>query len=290
MGEFVSVGKILLLIFCVIVPLVMLVRNYLRTKFFTVFEIEYIVVSTIIIGINYPFFPIFYILAFVIYMVWWSFQTQKYKDMNPGKYEDYLKFYSEYYGDDLNNDGIKDAFENWQIAHDPRFFWLFGSRMAKAKRKMEYEQVNFEYRTGYSSAYNSKTKNANNTRQRYDEHGRRIEEDSYFSSEQYRNQYSGGHADSYAGNRNDTYTGSSKRHNDFDNMSEEEKKVARQHAFAKEHNLRYFAMCDSKAEAKKLYRKYAAKFHPDNPTTGNKEKFIMIDEEYNRFNSLKDIS
>lgn len=71
-------------------------------------------------------------------------------------------------------------------------------------------------------------------------------------------------------------------------MSEEERRVARQHEFARQHNLRYFAMCTSKDEGKKLYHKYAAKFHPDNAITGNKEKFIAVDEEYNRFCKIND--
>ena len=73
-------------------------------------------------------------------------------------------------------------------------------------------------------------------------------------------------------------------------MSDVEREVAKQHEFARRHNLRYFAMCKSKSEAKKLYHKYAAKFHPDNAVTGDKEKFVRIDEEYNRFCQISEIS
>lgn len=47
--------------------------------------------------------------------------------------------------------------------------------------------------------------------------------------------------------------------------------------------LRYYAKCMTVDDAKKAYRKYAVTFHPDNPVTGDEEKFIEIDKQYNKF-------
>lgn len=47
--------------------------------------------------------------------------------------------------------------------------------------------------------------------------------------------------------------------------------------------LRYFSKCMNCEEAKRVYHKYAVKYHPDNPVTGNQEKFVEIDQQYNTF-------
>ena len=52
------------------------------------------------------------------------------------------------------------------------------------------------------------------------------------------------------------------------------------------YGLRYYARCMTVEDAKKAYKKYAVTFHPDNPVTGDEEKFIQIDTQYNKFMEL----
>lgn len=249
------------------------------------------------------YFALIYIAVILVYTIWWSSKFQQYRKDNPGQYEEYMKYYSEYYGDDLNEDGIKDAFEHWKIAHDPRFFWIFGSKLEKEKRRFEREKSIFFFRTG-SEHYDESIDFSYRKRDRSEQREQR--EANARKRNDYRNYYGNGSSNGYSGSSeynsyrsNGANTGynSSRSYStntgynssygqsssDSRTMSEEEQKIAKQHAFAREHNLRYFAMCESKSEAKKLYRKYAAKYHPDNNVTGDKEKFIKIDEEYNRF-------
>lgn len=44
----------------------------------------------------------------------------------------------------------------------------------------------------------------------------------------------------------------------------------------------YFPNITSKAEARSMYRKYCKKLHPDNPATGNEERFKEMTEEYQK--------
>lgn len=276
--EIVDFSKIGVFVFWVIIPVFILAKSYLAKHFFTSVEFAYLIISILVItayeGVAFGFT---YLAILVIYIFWWSAAFKKYKEENPGQYEEYKKYFSEYYGDDLNQDGIKDAFENWEIAHDPRFFWLFGSRAAKRERKLKLERDMFYARTG---GFNAEERNTRGY------HGDRDKD--------YSQGAGSGFTKGSAQSRNNTYRTTSSSNNyqqpKEEYMSEAEKKVAAQHAFAKKYNLRYFAMCETKADAKKLYRKYAAKFHPDNAVTGDKEKFIAVDEEYNRFCQITEIS
>jgi len=278
-SEIVDFSKMGVFLLWVLVPIIILVKNYLSAKIFNAFELTYLIISVMVIGYYEGFvFPIIYLIVIFMYTFWWATQFQKFRQQNPGQYEEYMKYYSEYYGDDLNEDGIKDAFEHWQIAHDPRFFWIFGSKLEKEKRRFEREKSMFFFRTGaqyyddtVSASYRRRDRSAESNRDYYSR-----------SRNDYRN-YGGYTKADAANNNSNTYNANSAGSR---TMSEEEEKIAKQHAFAREHNLRYFAMCESKDEAKKLYRKYAAKYHPDNAVTGDKDKFIKIDEEYNRFCSI----
>ena len=277
--EIVDFSKIGVFVFWVIIPVFILAKSYLAKHFFTAFEFGYLIISILVITVYEGVaFGATYLFILFAYTFWWSIEFKKYKEENPGQYEEYRKYYSEYYGDDLNQDGIKDAFENWEIAHDPRLFWLFGSKMAKRERKLKMERDMFYARMG---GFNPEERNARGY------HGDKDKD------------YSKGAGSAFAKDAtqrsNNTYRSTSQTSSSYnrpreEQMSDAEKKVAAQHAFAKKYNLRYFAMCETKADAKKLYRKYAAKFHPDNAVTGDKEKFIAVDEEYNRFCQISEIS
>ena len=291
-SDFVDTSRILIFFLWVLIPLAIVVKNYLCRSFFLSVELGYLFVSIFSIGYyENIFFSIAYVVVIVGYIFWWGNVYKKFRDDNPGQYEMYLKYFSEYYGDDLNNDGIKDAFENWQIAHDPRFFWIFGSRMAKSKRRMERDMGRFEslFRSKSYANYDEiafqQAMERRNRRYSQEEEMERAQRKREYERRQYESYASQGSNQNAYYNQKNGYGGGTTP----PPMSEEERKVAKQHAFARQHNLRYFAMCESKSDAKKLYRKYASKFHPDNPVTGDKEKFIAIDEEYNRFCAIDGI-
>lgn len=209
-----------------------------------------------------------YIIVYAGFILFWFIKGGQDYMRNGYQFDLYKEMYESYYADDLNDDGIIDAFDNWKIAHDPRFSWIFASRKVRRERNIMREYARFSQSTGYNPYF-----------------GERIRDYS-------RNPYGTG-----AGQRQNTSGQSSTQRqyyqpdrnlNKQEQMSEAERKVAAQHEFARRHNLRYFAMCNSKSEGKKLYHKYAAKYHPDNAITGDKEKFIKIDEEYNRFTEIPD--
>lgn len=209
-----------------------------------------------------------YIIVYAGFILFWFIKGGQDYMRNGYQFDLYKEMYESYYADDLNDDGIIDAFDNWKIAHDPRFSWIFASRKVRRERNIMREYARFSQSTGYNPYF-----------------GERIRDYS-------RNLYGTG-----AGQRQNTSGQSSTQRqyyqpdrnmNKQEQMSEAERKVAAQHEFARRHNLRYFAMCNSKSEGKKLYHKYAAKYHPDNAITGDKEKFIKIDEEYNRFTEIPD--
>ena len=269
--------KLIEFIFLFAVPVGILVKAFLRKRFMTTFSLVYYTLSSPLIGmLEGPVFSFSYIIAFLAFLIWWAKVFQKYKEENPNNYEEFKYYYSEYFADDLNNDGIKDAFEHWEIAHDPRFFWLFGSRRAKQKKAMEREA--YDPFMGAANFFNQQDMYAHRSKERA------------FEAE-YRRKYSNQSSRTsdnrtYRNTQNQTY----RQPEPEKQMSDVEREVAKQHEFARRHNLRYFAMCKSKSEAKKLYHKYAAKFHPDNAVTGDKEKFVRIDEEYNRFCQISEIS
>ncbi len=304
-GEIVDFSRLGVFVIWVVIPIIILAKSFLARKFFSVFEFSYLIVS--ILAITYcegPAFGVVYLIVYASYCMWWSVTFKQYREENPGEYEEYRKFYSEYYGDDLNGDGIKDAFEMWEIAHDPRFFWLFGSKMAKRERRLKEERDRFYAKTGFNNeAYNRRGYHGDSSKDYSQGAGssfakgssqgsgtnstRRGTGSSYGTGNNYSRSGSGYSSAEAGANRAGNGTGAG---HDDPYMSEAEKKVAKQHEFARRYNLRYFAMCESKQEAKKLYRKYAAKFHPDNAVTGDKEKFIKVDEEYNRFCQIPEIS
>ena len=285
-GEFQSTLVIFILWF--IIPVGILVSAYLHKRFMSTFGLCYYILSIPIIGWYEGFaFSIAYMVALLVFVIWWATVFQKYKENNPKNYEAYRRFYSEYFSDDLNNDGIKDAFEHWEIAHDPRFFWLFGSRRAKQERSLDSSFIFGSSRSGAWGAFGT----TKSPEQEFNEWSSRQK-----NGEFYRNSTTSTGANrqgqAYAGRQN---TGNTTGQASYgtkpeSEMSDVEREVARQHEFARRHNLRYFAMCKSKAEAKKLYHKYATKFHPDNAVTGDKEKFMRIDEEYNRFCAIDEVS
>lgn len=219
-----------------------------------------------------------YIIVYAGFVLFWMIKGGMQYQRDGYSFDLYRELFESYYADDLNGDGINDAFDNWKIAHDPRFSWIFASRKVKKERRLrqEYgklgEYVDFNPYFGDSASkfdqggsYESRSEGARE-RRRTEEQARRRQSQNQYRSQNY----------------------STRNMNRQEQMSEAERKVAAQHEFARNYNLRYFAMCASKSEGKKLYHKYAAKFHPDNPVTGDKEKFIKIDEEYNRFSEIPD--
>ncbi|MCR4749920.1 MAG: hypothetical protein K5877_09040 [Lachnospiraceae bacterium] len=284
------------------IPIGILVKSFLRKRFMTTFSLTYYIASIPLIGaFEGAVFSFAYIVAFGAFMIWWSSVFQKYKEENPNNYEEFRYYYSEYFADDLNNDGIKDAFENWEIAHDPRFFWLFGSRRAKQKKALENQSFDDPF-LGAANFFDQQDIYSHRSKARAfeSEFKRKYSNGSSGATDNrtYRNTQTGGpysnaqNSRSYGTSQN---TGAYRKNYDTrqkpeSEMSDVEKEVAKQHEFARRYNLRYFAMCKSKSEAKKLYHKYAAKFHPDNAVTGDKDKFVKIDEEYNRFCQISEIS
>ena len=306
--DFIDVGKLIVFVFFFLIPLIILVKCYIRRRFFLAFELVYYFVGMFFMAIfEGRFFIYLYMGAFVIFSAWWGKVYKKYKENNPKDYQEFKHYYSEYFSDDLNNDGIKDAFEHWEIAHDPRFFWLFGSRRAKYQRQLEEsiqisEALGNSYGRGRFNTWDTFA-STKTPEQEFNEWSSSRKNGTYYRSmggsdpnyrstdnRNYRNTAGG-----YAGSRYNASNGSNTQNNGYygskpeSEMSDVEKEVAKQHAFARKYNLRYFAMCKSKAEAKKLYHKYATKFHPDNAVTGDKEKFMKIDEEYNRFCEIPEV-
>ena len=289
----ISTARVFLLWF--LIPVFIITRCFLRKRFFSTGELIYYVISIPMIGFHEGgFFSLIYVFVFLAFVIWWSCVFTKYKENNPKNYAEYKQFYSEYFSDDLNNDGIKDAFENWEIAHDPRFFWLFGSRRAKQQRQLENNFFGQNMSGGWGAFGQTKS-----PEQEFNEWSASHKNGTYYQNtgsygsnrssdnRSYRNTAGG-----YAGSRSNTASGTNNNYygtKPESEMSDVEKEVAKQHAFARKYNLRYFAMCKSKTEAKKLYHKYATKFHPDNAVTGDKEKFMKIDEEYNRFCEIPEI-
>ena len=273
--------KVIEFIFLFAIPVGILVKSFLRKRFMTTFSLVYFIMSIPMIGFfEGSFFSIAYMIAFLVFIIWWASVFQKYKEENPNNYEEFRYYYSEYFADDLNNDGIKDAFESWEIAHDPRFFWLFGSRRAKQKKALENERYDSFW--GMPNFFNQQDMYAHRSKAR--------EFESEFNRK-YSNQSSRTTDNRTYRNTSAGATRNAQRAPEPEKqMSDVEREVAKQHEFARRYNLRYFAMCKSKSEAKKLYHKYAAKFHPDNAVTGDKEKFVKIDEEYNRFCEIDEIS
>lgn len=210
-----------------------------------------------------------YIIAYIGFFVFWVIKGGQDYQRYGYQFDLYKEMYESYYADDLNDDGIIDAFDNWKIAHDPRFSWIFASRKVRRERKLMREYARFNQSTGYNPYF-----------------GERIRD---YSRDPFGTSGTGGRNNSsQSGSAQRQYYQPDRNMNKQEQMSEAERQVAAQHEFARRHNLRYFAMCTSKSEGKKLYHKYAAKYHPDNAITGDKEKFIKIDEEYNRFSEIPD--
>lgn len=213
-----------------------------------------------------------YFVLYAGFFMFWMIKGGRQYEQNGYSYDMYKKLYESYYADDLNDDGIIDAFENWKIAHDPRFSWIFASRKVRRERKLSREFGEFGSRTGYNPYF----------AESYRKYSQKTNSGETGSSSYQRNS----HYSQAQRNGNGNYENS--KVDKEEHMTEADRKVAAQHAFAVSHNLRYFAMCSSKDEGKKLYHKYAAKYHPDNAVTGDKDKFIKIDEEYNRFMKIDD--
>ena len=301
--DFINISKIMEFVLWFIIPVWILVSCYLHKRFLSTVQLIYFILSIPIIGYyEGPLFSLIYIIVFAHFALWWSRVFQKYKEENPKNYEEYRYFYNEYFSDDLNDDGIKDAFENWEIAHDPRFFWLFGSRKAKREKELERAKKGSPFGDAMGSGFNSANSKAWEFQSQFNawnyRYNRKTGQDRATDNRDYRNTSSTG-----GNSRSSAYYDNIRRQQNYqqrynnpgqaasdEGMSDVEREVAKQHEFARKYNLRYFAMCKSKSEAKKLYHKYAAKFHPDNAVTGDKEKFVRIDEEYNRFCQIGEIS
>ena len=297
LSEIISVKDIIYLVLLAILPLAVLGISILKPRGMYYITVGFGIFSLIALFTeNYGAIG-FYIIAYIGFSIFWAVKGGREYEACGHKFDIYRNLYASYYADDLNDDGIIDAFDNWKIAHDPRFAWIFASRKVRRERK-EKGYFNFSFGVDSQAALNNKKRWSENDWS-YGFGGSR----DYSSSGQGSRTYSQG-SNTYS-QRSSTYSQRSSTYGrgsstygqesnsfgqsrDTDSMSEEERRVARQHAFAREHNLRYFAMCTSKDEGKKLYHKYAAKFHPDNAVTGNKDKFVAIDEEYNRFCAIND--
>lgn len=204
----------------------------------------------------------------------------------------YKMLFESYYADDLNDDGINDAFDNWKIAHDPRFTWIFASRKVRRERKLRQEYGKFGAYMGYNPYFGDRINDA--IRNGYDDPrkraGRADDVDPRRRAEAQAHRRAEAEARERRRQREEYYYATGDRNmGKREQKDEAQRRVEAQHEFARRHNLRYFAMCASKDEGKKLYHKYAAKYHPDNAVTGDKEKFIVIDEEYNRFSQIDEM-
>lgn len=231
-----------------------------------------------------------YLGAYVAFTVFWVVKGGMQYQKEGYSFDLYRELFESYYADDLNDDGINDAFDNWKIAHDPRFSWIFASRKVKRERRLRQEYGKFGNYMGYNpyfgdsirkmaregaqSYFNSSDRNADTAREEAAREEAAREEAIRRRRQQEEEYRARGNASRSAQKQ--------------DQMDEAQRRVAAQHEFARRFNLRYFAMCTSKEEGKKLYHKYAAKYHPDNSVTGDKDKFIKIDEEYNRFSQIDD--
>ena len=293
-NDVVSFANIGVALVFAIIPIVILTISLIAPR-----GLYYVTITAITLGLfafclGYSEFVKFYIGAWVGYLIFYLLMRKK-NERDGERFSLYEELIRSYYSDDLNEDGIIDAFENWKIAHDPRFSWIFASRKVREEQKKQ-RLMREEFTNFYSSADNDFTKSFYDFERRTAGragNGRSGRTDSGYRSG---TGYAGGRGNGYAGSTGgntyrktgSTYAGGRQQTSETRQMSEEEKRVAAQHAFARRNNLRYFSMCTSQSEGKKLFRKYASMYHPDNPDTGNEEKFVMIDEEYKRFCTISD--
>lgn len=198
------------------------------------------------------------IMSIVFLLVWFS----NYKANHKG---DIAGIYRDLFDDDLDNDGIKDDFQRFSWARSKWVTWFTASKKSKKINK-EPTADEFARFANYAGADAYKSFRSEAGRREYAERNNSRRGDYYNS-----------------GNRD--YGNTSWDYKDEKNYSENQENNNLR-ARAKMHNLSYFAKCKDIKEARTLYHKYAAKFHPDNAVTGNKEKFIAIDQEYNRFCEL----
>jgi len=197
------------------------------------------------------FFNIFMCILFMC--IWFNNYKANHKDNGPGAYRDL-------FNDDMDGDGIKDDFQGYGWARSKWAMWFTKSKKAKGQDEptlKDYARfADFAGANAYKN-YNFKggTGKAKFEQKRENVHYNRDYGD---TSWDYKNE------SNFSDNTNSQML----------------------HARAKTYNLKYFAKCQDVKEARSLYHKYAAKFHPDNTVTGDKEKFIAIDQEYNRFCEL----
>lgn len=336
LSEIISVRDVVYLILLAIFPLVVLGISILKPRGMYYITLGFAIFSLIALFSGYYRAIGIYILVYIGFSIFWAVKGGKEYEACGHKFDIYRNLYASYYADDLNDDGIIDAFDNWKIAHDPRFAWIFASRKVRMERKSKgYYNFSFgansqeafmrkdrwsddSWNSGFggSGSYGTSGQRSSSTSGQSRSGASTGRSRSNATSGQSRSKYtdqfykrsggaSAGNRDygprgkayyensssgstSYGNSSTNGGAGTGNYGRSTNNMSEEEQRVARQHAFAREHNLRYFAMCTSKDEGKKLYHKYAAKFHPDNTVTGNKDKFVAIDEEYNRFCEIPD--
>lgn len=296
--DIIDLSQVFSLVILGILPLVVLGFSIMKPR-----GMYYMTVALVIFGFIALFSGHFaaigiYLLVYIAFSIFWAIKGGREYERCGHRFDIYRNLYQSYYADDLNDDGIIDAFDNWKIAHDPRYSWIFASRKVRRERKLQsqnfynsgifnagvfgaglFGEDSNEWDSGFSRDNSSEQRKS---RSEYtDRYSRRSQ--AYSGQAGNRDYGPKGYSAYYGNTQKTSNTGAQKV------MSEEEQKVAAQHAFARKHNLRYFAMCSSKDEGKRLYHKYAAKYHPDNPTTGNKEKFIAIDEEYNRFCAIDEL-
>jgi len=263
LAEIIDISDVIYAAVFALLPLLIFAISLIKPR-----GLYYVTISLVIfsvLAVIYAHYEIIwgYVIAWIIFCVIWVVKGGREYERYDRDYNIYRKLFESYYADDLNDDGIIDAFDSWKIAHDPRYAWIFTSR----KKRMEAKDTNV-----YEQRFTS----------------RHWQDESSYSYKRKDNGSEGGYRTSPGGTYGRTPGKTYAKPEGAASMTEEERKVAAQHAFARRNNLRYFAMCEDKEEGKKLYHKYAAKFHPDNPTTGDQDKFIRIDEEYNRFCEIPD--
>lgn len=284
--DIIDVSKIGYTLFFGIAPVILLGVAILKPRglYYMAIGTGFFGFASLICGELY--LTVIYIIVFVGFIIFWMIKGGMNYQREGYTFDLYRELYESYYADDLNDDGINDAFDNWKIAHDPRFSWIFASRKVKRERKLRQEYSKFGSFVGYNPYFGDDIRKfakgeagsytSNYTSEEAKAHAKADAEAAARRREREQQYYS---------SRNNTASRSEQKREEMDDA---QRRVAAQHEFAKRNNLRYFAMCTSKDEGKKLYHKYAAKYHPDNAVTGDKEKFITIDEEYNRFMQIDD--
>ena len=170
--------------------------------------------------------------------------------------------YRDLFDDDLDDDGIKDDFQRFSWARSGWATWFTASKKSK-KGLNEPTPDEFARFANYAGADAYRGFRTETGRKDYSKNANSRNGDYY-----------------NAGNRDygDTSWDYKNEANFSENAGTDELR-----ARAKIYNLKYFAKCKDVKEARAMYHKYAVKFHPDNAQTGDKEKFIAIDQEYNRF-------